>query len=45
MARQRRLLWLWMAYVLALVAAAAIFWRLIGPDVKRAIYETYVNPP
>lgn len=45
MPRRRRLLWVWMIYLLAVAALAAILWRLIGPDVKQAIYETYINPP
>jgi hypothetical protein len=36
---------MWMMYLLVTAALAAILWRLIGPDVKRVIYETYINPP
>jgi hypothetical protein len=47
MARKRRgrfLLFL-VFYLLIVIAGAVALWLLIPADVKKAIYETYINPP
>ena len=38
------LIWL-MVYGLILVGGATALWLLIPEEVKKTIYETYVNPP
>ncbi len=45
MARRRRSYWLLIIYLLFVAAFAAALWFLIPGDVKRVIYETYINPP
>jgi ferric-dicitrate binding protein FerR (iron transport regulator) len=42
--RRRRLSWLLLLYVLVLIAGAVALWLLVPQEVKKAIYETYVNP-
>ena len=43
--RRRRPYWLLIIYLLFVAACAAALWFLIPDDVKRVIYETYINPP
>jgi hypothetical protein len=44
-ARRKRRYWLLLVYLLFVAAFAAALWFLIPDDVKRVIYETYINPP
>ncbi len=40
-----RFIWFLLIYLLVVTAGAVTLWLLIPDDVKKAIYETYVNPP
>jgi len=42
--RRRRSLTFLIGYLLVLVAGALALWMLIPDDVKKTIYETYINP-
>jgi hypothetical protein len=42
---RRRPRFLRFAYLLAVAAGAYALWKLIPPDVKKVVYETYINPP
>lgn len=42
----RRLFFVWLVvYVVIIAGGAYALWRLIPAEVKKAVYETYVNPP
>ena len=38
------LIWL-IVYGLILIGGACALWWLVPPEVKKTIYETYINPP
>jgi predicted PurR-regulated permease PerM len=42
---RKRLVWVLLIYLLFVIAGAIVLWLVIPEDVKKAIYETYVNPP
>jgi len=42
----RRVFLLWLlVYGLVVLGGAYALWRFIPAEVKRVIYETYINPP
>lgn len=43
--RRRRPLWLLFFYLLIVIGGAIALWLFIPEDVKKVVYETYVNPP
>ena len=43
--KRGRFIWFLLFYLLLVVAGAITLWLLIPAEVKKTIYETYVNPP
>ncbi len=43
--RLRRLVLIRLIYLVVVLLLAIVLWFLVPADVKKAIYETYINPP
>jgi predicted nucleic acid-binding Zn ribbon protein len=43
--RRGRFIWFLALYLLVVAGGAIALWLLIPAEVKKAVYETYVNPP
>jgi hypothetical protein len=42
--KSRIRLWIRLIYLAVVIIAAVALWFLVPDDVKKAIYETYINP-
>jgi hypothetical protein len=43
--KRGRFTWLLLLYLLIVIGGALALWLFTPEDVKKVIYETYVNPP